>query len=366
MTPPEGLGAMVAASLADWTPRALASDAARTRLQALVAAYPTALCHQFGFECRLGEAAAEPDLAICIGPRPGQVASLAELAAARGADGVWPRLAALAAALQAEAAPIYNCWLEFDVAGGAVPVPSVFVGARKPSAASAPEAGGGMPASQAWIGRTLAVLRGEVALPPALEAQIARVLGALPSAAWIYQAGAMTARAGAPLRLCLRGLPASAVPGFLATVGWRGDAGRVLSRLGGLVDEVRLGLEISEDGIGSRLGLECYVTADARLGARLPALVAALVAHGLCLEANAHALLAWPGLTHERRHAAIWPASLRATAPGEGNVFRRWVHHVKLTIAPTGPPTAKAYIGAENVTVADAALRAAIAAALAG
>lgn len=366
MMPPDGLGAMVAASFADWKPRALASDAARARLQALVAPYPTAICHQFGFECRLGESAAEPDLAVCIGPHPGQVATLAEFAATRGEGGVWPRLAALAAALQAADAPMYNCWLEFDVAGNIVPAPSVFVGARKPHAASAPEAGRAMPASQAWIGTTLALLRGEVALPLALEAHIARVLGALPAGAWMYQAGAMTARAGAPVRLCLRDLPASALPGFLASVGWRGDARLVLSRLAGLVDDVRLGLDVGEDGVGSRLGLECYVTGDARLGTRLPALVAALVAHGLCLEANAQALLAWPGLTHERRHAAIWPASLRATAPGEGNVFRRWVHHVKLSIAPTGPPTAKAYIGAENVTVGDAALRAAIAAALVG
>jgi hypothetical protein len=359
----DGLGAMIAASLADWQPRALASDAARARLRALLAPCPTTLSSLFGFECRLGEAAAEADFAVCIGRRPGEAESLAAWAAAQGDTGVWPRLARLAAALQADAAPMHNCWLEFDVAGAPVAIPSVFVGSR--NLTRTPQApGGGLAASCAWLGTMVALLRGEEALPAALECHIAAVLAALPPGASMYQVGAMTARAGAPVRLCLRGLPMTAIPGFLARAGWRGEVEQALTRLAGMVDDVRLGLDVTEAGIGPRLGLECYLNPDARLAKRLPALVAALIARGLCLEANGIGLLAWPGLTHERRHAAIWPASLRAGAPGEGNLFRRWVHHVKVTLEPGGKPTAKAYLAAANETVRDATLRAAIAAAV--
>lgn len=71
MSAADDLGGMVAASLADWQPLALADTAARARMQALAAPWPITLSSLFGFECRLGAPAPEADLLVCIGRRPG-------------------------------------------------------------------------------------------------------------------------------------------------------------------------------------------------------------------------------------------------------------------------------------------------------
>src|SRR6185312_6431469 len=137
---------------------------------------------------------------------------------------------------------------------------------------------------------------------------------------------------------------------YLAAIGWPGARAALavlLRRLAPLVDHFRLDLDLA-DSVLPPLGLECYIAEPARMAERFLALVQALTEDGLCLPEKAAGLMAWFGITHERRHRAIWPPSLlqlkAALGLEEASIFRRWIHHLKITIDGKGGVSAKAYL----------------------
>jgi hypothetical protein len=72
-------------------------------------------------------------------------------------------------------------------------------------------------------------------------------------------------------------------------------------------------------------------------------------------------LLAWSGITHERLYRDLWPTGLlirkALRGGGEASTFCRWLHHVKIVLAPDAPPAAKAYLAVSHAFLADATIR---------
>jgi hypothetical protein len=81
----------------------------------------------------------------------------------------------------------------------------------------------------------------------------------------------------------------------------------------------------------------------------------------LCLPQKAIGLLAWSGITHERRYPELWPAQLitrRGLRGGdESSTFCRWLHHIKIVLEPDVPPAAKAYLAVSHAFLGDSVIR---------
>jgi lantibiotic modifying enzyme len=366
--PSDSLAEHLTAALAPYRPESLISRAAMDDIKSRTARHlPAEMTGLYGFECRLGEPAPAADFLVCVGPDTEQWAALQQCAVGMTAP-AWQRLATLLESGAPMATEIHNMWLEFDLVAGpeadgdALPPPSVFFGTDALTAMPTGDAGD-LPPQATWLAEAIGTLRGDA--PAATQRRtVAQCLAALPASGRLFQIGMMLSRPEPFLRLCVRDLGTAEIAPYLAAIDWpgaRAPLAALLQRLSPLVDHIRLDLDVT-DGVLPPLGLECYITQPARTAERFHALVQALVEDGLCRPEKAQGLMAWFGITHERRHAAIWPPSLlrlkAALEREEASVFRRWIHHVKITLDGKGGVSAKAYLAVAPGFIADAALRA--------
>lgn len=343
----------------------LSDDAVRTIGARITERLPAAMSTMYGFECRLGDAAADADFLLSIGGSPEQWRALSALAARADGD-TWRRLAGFLGDAAARGEPprpdITGMWLEFDLAGARAlddgwPDPSVFVGSRRLTRASAASTTTLAPEAE-WLPSTIDALTG-AASSAARRGRLATCLASLPEGARLFQIGVMLSRPDRGVRVCARGFGVDEIVPYLTRIGWPGAIEALaaeLARLRPLTDDIRVDLDIADD-LQATIGLECYWTEPARAAGFL----GALVTDGLSLPIKAAAAWGWAGITHQRRHADRWPVTLLARCPaGQSSVFVRWLHHVKIHVAADGARTAKAYLAVAPRFVSDADIKAAL------
>lgn len=320
-------------------------------------ALPAAITSLFGFECQLGQEKPAADFLVRIGAEPGEWSALD---VAGRDDAVWRGVATL---LRTRARPrsplaalLKNIWLEYDFIDPADPATTlnVFFGTDKIARG----------ADTKWAMDLAAMLRGE-RLSAACRQVMKRLVAALPQAARVFQIGVMCARPRTPLRVCVIGPELDEVCSFLSAARWSGALPRVvdtLNHFAPVIDHVALDLDILDDGrIGTKLGIELYQAPGADIGPQFVELISRLAAGKFCVPQKATGLLAWGGITHERRHRNLWPAALMVRRAlrggGESSTFCRWLHHIKIVIDGHAPPAAKAYLAVGHVFLADSAIR---------
>ncbi len=289
-------------------------------------------CTVAAFERPLGTAQPAVDFAVYV-PRAEQAFQVL----AEGAPDVLPR-ALLAAARDggplAELADRF--WLEFDTSRSE-PAPSVFFS----------------PASHRPLGETvsaaIAALTGDP-LDTALQRELDRFAAAVAPAR-IFQVGAMLARPGSGLRLCTSRLGPSGLRRALATFGWSGDPERLMATylpLRHVLPEVSIAVDLTPEGIGSRVGLELplYIAGEHAQRATWGPALAGLEAAGYCSADERAALLSWIG--RSAQPSEPWPANLDglgAVMAWAEPCFERGLHHVKLVVDEDQFAGAKAYFG---------------------
>jgi hypothetical protein len=323
--PPEARLADSLALVAPALPPELVSATAAAALAELAATLPPV--HVAGFECRLAEGDDAVDLQQAVFARDDAPAAMARsLDAAGELTPAWARVRRICSEWPEG---VNELWLEFD------PEPSVFA-----VLAHGADARAVLPALV------------DSASDPVLDRFVAAVTGP----ARVSHLGAMLGRPGAALRIHVADVPLGEFEAFLREVGWPGDSspavelGRVLLDHG---DQVVLCFDVLYGELLPRLGLECFFSQQQGLDPRWRPLLARLVDLELCAPDKADALLRWPGAVTPLDPSAPWPddlvvASLARPADELGLVERR-LSHVKLTLAPNAPVSAKAYFGFGHV-----------------
>jgi hypothetical protein len=311
-------------------PLAVLADRARS--------LPLDLARIVGFEMRLSGRGANVDLGLHLAP----AASLRRLLAADSelalTAGGGRELAALLSALAESDHPIFgrvgNCWLEYDTGSGDARTPNLFAGPR--DAADAP---------------ALAALLCGGKLPPVLSGAVETLVRSLDAGNRIVQVGVMHGRAGAPLRFVLASASSDSGPHVetIVRAGWKGsraDLERLLARYAPLASRHPLAIGIERDGtVSPAVGIELNIPhrEDAER------LLSALCADGLADEMVCERLLAWHGHVLDEACAAAPTAFCLVSDLTSGRfvpaIVRR-IQHVKLTLAPDRPTSAKAYFGA--------------------
>jgi NADPH:quinone reductase-like Zn-dependent oxidoreductase len=353
-----GMQAQLGATFARYVPAPFIGPECLARMREVAAALPAEASTFLGFECRLGAAPAEADLAICIGRDDAAHLARALALAPPGAEPVWQRLAAFCRDwVAADEAGITNTWLEFDLAGSRagdpMPVPSLFLGMRE----------GLEPGEDARIAATEAVL--DRLSGDGRAATLRHAVAALPQGGRLFQIGVMLARPDPGLRLCASGLDASAIGRFLDRLGCAdpdGTRSALIESLSPLAAELRLGLDAQGAAVAPRLGIEIHPGHDEAAAGRWQAICAMLLDRGLAKPDQIQAIGQWMGLQHSRLLKADWPAALDAhpaRRPGApAGAMWRSLNHVKLSVEPGRPLAAKAYLATRLVWPEEAAMRA--------
>ncbi len=294
-----------------------------------------------GFEVRLDDGD-EVDLQQGIAADGAEHRALLEHLRRTGAEGAaWRGVAALLERWQDPACELHDAiedaWLEFDDRrAGAL---SVFVGFSRTA---------GTAESRLRAARLASAALGGDDLSPAVR----RCFEACPPGSFVRHLGMMVGRPAPFVRVNVRHVEPAGLAGYLAAVGWEGeaaDATALARELAALVDGVTLCLDVGTS-VQRRLGFEAHGVR----GAPAPcweALLGALVARGWCTAAKRDALLAWPGLVTPSA-GGHWPAGLARDAllrPADHfTAIARVISHVKLVLTPGRPVQAKGYIGFEH------------------
>jgi hypothetical protein len=366
MAAPERGAATRRASLADYRaplaeplldPR-LVGRAAWSRCLPLAAAVPgDAAFGMLGLELRLGDDPAVDLLVCALGAAggPGWLRTMAEARAGRQPGSAWPAISAFARTWcdGRLAGRIDGVWLEFDSSdrprrGAELPVPSVF-SSTKPTGT---RPGAPTPDLSAPTDMLEALLAdGRIPGPARVLTRIER---ALPAGSRIFQVGGMLGRCPPSVRVCVMGPGADAIRLVLDRLGWTGpveEVERLLTGLGQLPRRVCLDLDVAPAGLGGTAGIEVYAGApDEPVDASpWPPLLDRLERMNLATPAKRAALATYPRtqvsaalgdrLPREYARAATLLAAHRAGR------FVMHLHHVKITVSPGRPPTAKAYLG---------------------
>ena len=325
-------------------PPALLDDAGWERVMRAAKVLPRAVADtHFGFEFHLAEPNADADLVVLAVPE----SNLARHYVSEGnrAERGSPE-AALAIGLEQQttepnsylARGVRAMMLEYDLAGLAphrpVPPPGVFFSPRS----SAPGARDGITEHRdsAALLEALAVTVGWSGHGEVLQT-VDRIIAALPETAFVFQAGAHPARSPKGFRILLWDVAQQEVTALLERLEWPGstvDAAVVLAAMEDLIAYVAVGLEVTAQGIGPRLGLELYrpvrwFDADAMGWHPFIDRVSAL---GWCLPDKADGLRRWPGVE-------------RLLGDGRIYIVRQGISYFKVVVERGARTVAKAYTG---------------------
>jgi hypothetical protein len=223
-----------------------------------------------------------------------------------------------------------------------MPVPNVFVG---------PESGAPLNDLHGWVVEVALPLLLGHSLPNEEGRKLLESLSRMPAGGRVYQLGVMFARQSRGVRLCLSGIAADELPGYLHNLGWTGsvkELATVVSRFAELAKVSVVGIDLA-DTVGPRIGLEfSFYSATQPGDPRSSLFLRHLVERGLCLPEKRDAVLAWPGYTPCVTDPPQWPEHMT-----QGGVFSsltgyrilaRRLSHIKLSYQADRPLEAKAYL----------------------
>jgi hypothetical protein len=308
---------------------------------------PGAMTEFLGFEIRLGTPEALADFLICS--ERDSITRIKSLRERDDASGFWRRLnpffrrwADPASGLYAN---VHNFWLEFDTSvSDMLAMPSGFFGANDLTATAAERPGSG------WLTEDAIPLLAGKNLDEKESRCIRHCISALPEGAFLFQIGRMLSRPVDATRLCARRMNVESIPAFLKTIQWPGSMdqlGDLLAWLAAASARIDVDIDAAAE-IMPHIGFECYFSS----GLQQIELARKLQERGLATTDKTNAALSWAGVVHERIRPDDWPLDLRAiSALLEGrasSVFLRWLHHIKVALAPDGGLEAKAYLAVSH------------------
>ncbi len=325
------------------------------RCRKLADTLPGALSAFWGFEVPLGQAERTADFLLCCTQEEGHSRILADR---NSQFRIRPDLQHLPAWTKTRNfcqvwedvdrelyGQLLNTWLEFDISRSEPPYePSLFFGTPPPERAS-PEI------RREIIFSALRVLEPFI-ITPKFGEMLDRVL-APRDQSWVFQVGMMLARPTKAIRLCFRDL---AIPqgatALLEDLEWIGD----LKSLEALLEELSLhcaSIDIDIDlgeAVGPKIGIECSFDRNQKTPFYTEQFCQWLMQRNIIDQEYALSLCSYTGLVHQDADRDVWPEELLKLAaisgPDVANYIACWVHHIKVTVEPDLPLSAKAYLAA--------------------
>jgi hypothetical protein len=321
--------------------------------------FPGNMTSFLGFECRLGEPETRADWAFAISGVGGDRRVFAHLLQ----SGFFPdylleqpewnsiaRFAHLWVDKESMVNAKVKCfWLEFDMPSSRsseLPIPRVFFGpSLVPTGTSSNDA-----SQYQWLtDLALPALKGQP-LTETMEGNIQECIHQLPANAMLFQVGTTLSPSPTDVRLYINRLAPSQIVPYLKSLDWADGSlalARLVQELKNHADRFVLSYDVTENGIGSRIGIECSFTPNRfHKERRWSNLLDFLVQKQVCLPEKRDALLHYPGVEEDAFAGEVKAPLVTASkilGDLRSSVLVRYINHVKLVYQPGLPLEAKAY-----------------------
>ena len=163
----------------------------------------------------------------------------------------------------------------------------------------------------------------------------------LPDKGVIFQMGIMLSRSTDALRVCIKDTEPEHIASWLSKIKWPGDVSRLERALNDLIpklEKICVDLDLAANGLGRKIGLECYVNKATDNKNRWEALFSLIEEKKLMLKEKKQALDAFPGTNQI-------PLNLRTGSDGIIYINTvKAIHHIKLDFEGQDFTQAKAYL----------------------
>jgi len=334
----------------------LISEGNFEHIQELAKVFPGNLTSFLGFECRLADPTARADFAFAISGVNGDRNVFVNLlqdphfSAKFLHHPEWQQISNFAASWADPHSDLYEnvkCfWLEFDMPENptGIPVPSVFFGPAKPHGATNEST------QYRWLTQTALPLLKGGALSETVEQKVMDCIEKIPGAAYLFQVGTMLSREVQTVRVYINRIAPDQIIPYLISIGWADDAGafaQVIEEIADKADRFVISFDVQEDGIGSKIGIECsFNESQYLLNSKWERFLEYLVTKGLCLPEKRDALLKYSGVENaEIEDTTMKPLTSASRSLDEvlSSAIARFINHVKLVYRPGQPLEAKAY-----------------------
>jgi hypothetical protein len=322
--------------------------------------FPGNLTSFLGFECRLGDSAARTDWAFAVSGSGNDRNVLTNLLSHGYLpdyffhEDAWQQVRRFSTAWTTASSVLQDkiqCfWLEFDMPTPLpqIPIPSVFFGPSK-----LPDKADNIDVSEyAWLVKSaLPLLRGH-RVQPSIQEGMKRSIRHLPENATLFQVGTLLSRGQSDdVRFYLNHLSPQQMISYLDDCEWPGDSHTLiplLRQLGAIADRFVLGVDITPDGIGRRIGVECSFLSDAfHKEDRWCDLLDILVDEKLCLPERRDALVNYPGVEGDQEPYGSVMKPLASASSHLNDLMTstivRYISHLKIVYEADHFVEAKAY-----------------------
>jgi len=314
----------------------------------------------FGFESHLGKSDARSDYLFAVSSKKGEREVLANLIENDKLPETfrnqleWQRVGNFAKAWADPKSVLYNnvlgLWFEFDTSGSLseVPVPNIFLQTKK-IRIDVPED----IEKITWITETALPLLTGQHTSKKIEERLLNSIQQLPEGTALIHIGTMLSRGTYGVRIVINRIQPKQIIPYLKSLGWSNETGELPS----LIDELEkyasrmiLHINIGEDNIDPKIGLECSFSRDLyHQETGWTNFLDYLTKKKLCLPDKKSALLNFLGTEQENTNQDFDPESYIPSVMIPDNNFSsslvRYISHVKIVYKPNHPLNVKAYSG---------------------
>ena len=232
---------------------------------------------------------------------------------------------------------IGNLWLEFDTAKAssslqlvnALRQPCIFFGPKTEKL------------DHEQLYRLIREALGVLGEPGLGDSTLSSFIRLLPENARLFQVGLMFSRPNSGLRVCVNRLAPEKIADWFVELKWGGDIkslAAILQQITPLLNHITVDLNLTENGVANKIGLECYVDWREMDGDLWIPFMRLLENMDLCLPQKRQGVLDFPGICRS-------PFKERLSRDGmlHSYVFRK-IHHLKLIVSGDQILEAKAYL----------------------
>ena len=321
--------------------------------------FPGNLTSFLGFECRLGDNDTRSDWAFAISGEGRDRYVLKNLFRENQLPSkylnnpLWRQIANFTDSWANDSSPLakkIQCfWLEFDMPkeSQAIPVPSIFFGPTRLPKEVAPND----IKHYDWLFESALPLLKGGELSTKLKQHMSTCIKNIPKNASLFQIGTMLSRESKVVRFHINKLDPIQIISYLESIGWYDETGeltKLIGELTNIVDRFVVSYDITEDGIGPRIGIELsFVQPLAEQDFCWDRLFSYFIRKGWCLPERKEALLNYPGADDDEIFkTSIMKPIISASSDIDtlkSSKIIRYINHVKLVFEEGKDMELKAY-----------------------
>jgi hypothetical protein len=331
-----------------------------TEIKNLASYFNGGITSFFGFESRLSSLDARADYLFAVSSQRGEREAFASLFTNKTLPEAflnqkeWQNVGKFSIKWADRKSVLHNkvlgLWLEFDTAASSSepPVPSIFIQVP-PLLIDSPE---DIQKCHWLIHTALPLLSGQP-LTEKMQKNLLNAIQQMPKTASVTLLGSMLSRKISGIRLVIYKISPKQIIPYLTSLGWVDENNgltQLLEELSGIASRIVLHINITENGVDQKIGLECaYYPDQYALETNWQKFFDYLIQKNACLPEKKAVILDFLGVEQDDSTQKFDSTSYQVAARIHGNDFSaalvRYISHIKICYTPSHPIEAKAYPG---------------------